>query len=99
MNRKNPWLEGNSVWIALSAFPWLNYSKPTGKGGKPHSTFRLARTIRQNQKKNFDFAPDRLLAKSKKSRSGNPTGRAPPKFSLTLAPGLTHCVAQTISYF
>jgi hypothetical protein len=53
MNRKNPWPKGNSVWIALSAFPWLNYSKPTGKGGKPHSTFRLARTIRQNQKKNL----------------------------------------------
>ena len=51
MNRKNPWLKGNSVWIALSALPWLNYNKPTGKVGKPHSVFRLARTIRKNQKK------------------------------------------------
>jgi len=78
MNRKNPWPQGNSVWNALSAFPWLNYSKPTGKRGKPHSVLRIALTIRKNQKKNFDFAPDRLLAKSKNLAPETPLVGHPP---------------------
>ena len=96
MNRKNPWLKGNSVWNALSAFPWLNYNETTGKGGKPHTRKEPSSAAPDTPEsgKKFRSRAGKVVCKNKNSRSGDPTGRAPPKLALVGVPG-TYTVFYT----